>query len=267
MDGHSPEIPLAVAHLQPNSRRTPRSEPSTHGPERHPAIQRIRRQPPFPIQSPRHPESSQHPNPPGQKNSGEAPRRATRHLQRYIHCRSLMSAAHRTQPDANHKPELALALTPFRALCGFLPLSRIASYIRTVPELTSLIPPPISRTFLLLASSRTPTSASEKITLKAFFAALISAPPLAVKENLAALTRRYLTGGAHPDVEPAALVELVLRLDSQFPGDVGVFCVFVLNYVQLEPGAAIFLGAGEPHAYISGGKFLPSLPFRSLPSN
>jgi len=46
--------------------------------------------------------------------------------------------------------------------------------------------------------------------------------------------------------------ELVLRLNAQFPNDIGIFCAFLLNYVKLSPGEAIFLGAGEPHAYISG---------------
>ena len=32
----------------------------------------------------------------------------------------------------------------------------------------------------------------------------------------------------------------------------GVFCVYLLNYIVLKPGEALFLGANEPHAYISG---------------
>jgi len=46
--------------------------------------------------------------------------------------------------------------------------------------------------------------------------------------------------------------ELAVRLNEQYPGDVGVFCVYLLNYVALEPGQALFLGANEPHAYLSG---------------
>lgn len=47
--------------------------------------------------------------------------------------------------------------------------------------------------------------------------------------------------------------ELVLRLNSQFPGDVGVFSVYLLNYLRLRPMQALFLRAGLPHAYIRGG--------------
>jgi mannose-6-phosphate isomerase len=49
--------------------------------------------------------------------------------------------------------------------------------------------------------------------------------------------------------------KLLIRLDQQYPGgDVGVFSSLLLNYVSMEPGQAIFLGANEPHAYLSGGK-------------
>ena len=43
-----------------------------------------------------------------------------------------------------------------------------------------------------------------------------------------------------------------MRLHQQYPGDVGVFCVYLLNYARLKPGEALFLAANEPHPYISG---------------
>jgi mannose-6-phosphate isomerase class I len=45
---------------------------------------------------------------------------------------------------------------------------------------------------------------------------------------------------------------LVLRLEKQYPGDVGVISAFFFNYVKLNPGEALYLGANEPHAYIFG---------------
>ena len=46
---------------------------------------------------------------------------------------------------------------------------------------------------------------------------------------------------------------LLLRLNGQFPGDVGCFCIFFLNFVTLKPGEALYLAPNEPHAYLSGG--------------
>jgi mannose-6-phosphate isomerase len=45
---------------------------------------------------------------------------------------------------------------------------------------------------------------------------------------------------------------LVLMLEQQYPGDVGVISAFFFNYVTLSPGEALYLGANEPHAYLYG---------------
>ena len=31
-----------------------------------------------------------------------------------------------------------------------------------------------------------------------------------------------------------------------------MFCAYVLNYVVLRPGQAMYMAANEPHAYLSG---------------
>lgn len=41
--------------------------------------------------------------------------------------------------DANHKPELAIALTPFEALCGFRPIREIKEHLQILPELQAVI--------------------------------------------------------------------------------------------------------------------------------
>lgn len=45
---------------------------------------------------------------------------------------------------------------------------------------------------------------------------------------------------------------LFARLQADFPNDVGNLGMFFLNLVTLPPGAAIYLPAGEPHAYLAG---------------
>ena len=58
--------------------------------------------------------------------------------------------------------------------------------------------------------------------------------------------------------EAKTVVELALELNEQFPGDVGIFCAFFLQVIDPALGEAIFLGAGEPHAYVSGGAHSPA---------
>merc|ERR1719245_1101037 len=40
--------------------------------------------------------------------------------------------------DDNHKPEMALALTKFQAMCGFRPYAEIAKFLEEVPEFGEL---------------------------------------------------------------------------------------------------------------------------------
>ena len=61
----------------------------------------------------------------------------------------------------------------------------------------------------------------------------------------------YIADESSRSLEQANLVS---RLASEFPGDVGCFCVYFLNYLTLNPGEALYLGPNEPHAYLSGGK-------------
>lgn len=160
--------------------------------------------------------------------------------------------------DANHKPEMAIAITPFVAMCGFRPLSQIAVFLNQTPELAAFVPSPLRDKFI--ANSLLPTTSPEqKSSLRDVFSAVMTASEEEVKIRLRKLVGRYSTGGFTADEKD--VVELVIELDRQFPNDVGVFCVFLLNVVKLEPGEAIFLGAGEPHAYISGGKLPNYSPF------
>jgi len=149
---------------------------------------------------------------------------------------------------------MALAITSFQALCGFRPLPEIAYYLNNTPELKALIPSPIINDFLSISSSSNPTGPAEKVALKNLFASLMTADESTIHDQLDILVKRYQSQATQDD----DIVQLVLRLNEQFPGDIGIFCPFVLNYVRLDPGQAIFLGAGEPHAYISGGKPLIS---------
>jgi len=45
---------------------------------------------------------------------------------------------------------------------------------------------------------------------------------------------------------------LLSLLWSHYPGDAGCAVAMMLNRVSLEPGEALFLDAGQPHAYLSG---------------
>ena len=55
-----------------------------------------------------------------------------------------------------------------------------------------------------------------------------------------------------PRTASAATTRRTLSIAHHYPGDPGVIAAMLLNHVQLQPGEALFLGAGVPHAYLNG---------------
>lgn len=142
--------------------------------------------------------------------------------------------------DDNHKPEMAIALTEFEALCGFRQFADIVANLRAFPELTALLGD-AGKEFELKQSSD---------TLKALFKALMVCSESVVKEHLEQLVFRLKPSSS--SFRKGCTEELIVRLNAQYPGDVGCFCALLLNYVALKPDEALFLAANEPHAYLSG---------------
>jgi mannose-6-phosphate isomerase len=172
---------------------------------------------------------------------------------------------------------MAIALTEFSGFCGFRPLPEISDFLSKVPEFAAVVGPQVASAFSEAVSSSTSPSSSSKAAdqddlsklqnaLKELFAALMNADPESVvKPHLRALVNRYKKeSGAKlsADLKPGSVEEIIVRLDEQFPDDVGTFCTFVLNVVELKPGEAIFLKADEPHAYLSGGDTISFMFFQ-----
>ncbi|KAI8100092.1 phosphomannose isomerase type I [Halteromyces radiatus] len=151
--------------------------------------------------------------------------------------------------DPNHKPEMALALTPFEALCGFRPLNEIVQHLEKYPEFAQLVGSDVANGFInSVGDDKTDTD--KKAALKQLFSSLMNSSVQDVTFYLSTLTSRL---SQLPVSNLDTMDQLVLRLDREYPGgDVGVFSSLLLNYVVMTPGQAIFLGANEPHAYLSG---------------
>ncbi|KAL2916124.1 Mannose-6-phosphate isomerase [Polyrhizophydium stewartii] len=152
--------------------------------------------------------------------------------------------------DPNHKPEMALALTPFETFMGFRPLAEIANHLSKYPEFARVVGADVAAAFCaqvtLSGASPAPEDvASNKKALRTLFEALMTQEPGVIARELDALVARV---AGSTDV----LDKLVVRLNSQFPQDVGCFCAMLLNFVTLKPGEAIFLAPNEPHAYLDG---------------
>jgi mannose-6-phosphate isomerase len=143
-----------------------------------------------------------------------------------------LSDPKRNYKDASHKPEALIALTSFRALCGFRPrtdlLTVFTEFGKSEPEFASLA-----------------KDLMTEAPLEKFFESLI--------EN-SELAKRFIETVESSQSYPVAIKarELVATLLKQFPDDTGALVALMLNEIALEPGEAIYLPAGNVHAYLSG---------------
>ncbi|MBY5944698.1 mannose-6-phosphate isomerase, class I [Photobacterium rosenbergii] len=144
-----------------------------------------------------------------------------------------VAAAHRQYKDSNHKPEIIYALTPFLAMNGFRAHHDILN-------LLSALQSP-----LLDVPLQSFASAQDGRGLRQLFETVLSFDGEPKQALLASLI-----SWAHREQSP--LAQLVIMLSGQYPGDIGLLAPLMLNVVELEPGEAMFLDAGTPHAYIQG---------------
>jgi mannose-6-phosphate isomerase len=123
--------------------------------------------------------------------------------------------------DASAKPEILVALTPFAALCGFRPLTR------TIDLLDAIGAQELSETLATDGLRATFESIMRSPADGSVVAACISAVGIA---------------------EAA----WATRLAALYPGDPAAVAALLLNFLELRPGEAIYLAAGNIHAYLHG---------------
>jgi mannose-6-phosphate isomerase len=142
----------------------------------------------------------------------------------------------RNYRDDSHKPEILIALSPFSALCGFRPRAELQEIFLAFSE---------SEERFGELSAKLATGAP----LKEIFSELLL--------DIELPARFSQTVGATDSIwdESSLVLEaknLALSLLEKYPVDSGAMVALMLNLVELAPGQAIFLPAGNLHAYLSG---------------
>lgn len=147
-----------------------------------------------------------------------------------------LTAPHRNYKDDNHKPECICALSKFWGMNSFRRIPEIVTY------LGALCGEVLKNEIDLLKKQPDSTG------LKHLFQTLLTLP---VEQKLAAIAEgiskaEYFKGNADP------VFTWVQRLHDEYPKDIGALFPALLNLYCLTPGQALFLAAGEPHAYLEG---------------
>jgi mannose-6-phosphate isomerase len=147
-----------------------------------------------------------------------------------------LQASDRNYKDDRHKPEMIVALSEFEALCGFKSLKQIRNLLESM-----LDPTEVSEGFKTIVNHWLELFASEDGLHKLF---------------VDIVNRRGNLDGVNAELTEqanlSAQFELAARLNILYPGDPGVIIALLMNHVWLEPGEALFLPAGNIHAYLSG---------------
>lgn len=160
-----------------------------------------------------------------------------------------LQAAERNYKDANHKPEVAVALSEFWMLHGFRPLEQIAETLKTVPELRTIMPDFAQR--LGLAGG---AAGARRELLRDLYQTVMTIPQQRVDGLLKDLVSRLATSAPTDKSDPNFWV---MRAVETFPPvdghrDRGIFTIYLLNLVHLRPGQGTFQPAGLLHAYLEG---------------
>jgi mannose-6-phosphate isomerase len=149
------------------------------------------------------------------------------------------NARERVYVDDWPKPEILCALTPFEALAGLRPADQAAEAIEGLglPELKELVAG--------LRANPTPRGVADALTQ------LLTWP----EEHRAQLADKAVEAAgidAGKGGPYAASYDAVVRMSADHPHDIGLVCSLLMNHRVIEPGQALFMGAGGVHAYIKG---------------
>ncbi len=151
-----------------------------------------------------------------------------------------LDAAHRNYKDAFAKPELLYALSEtFDALCGFRPLDEVRALLIDLIELDEHSEEPQPQPLENLLQQLSTDAA-----LPTVFEWLISGG--SGVPTLVSLVSRLAPLSSDPSLTTAAL------LAAEYPDDPGIVISLLLNRVTLSQGEALYLPAGNIHAYLEG---------------
>jgi len=142
-------------------------------------------------------------------------------------------ALDRNYKDAWPKPEILIALEPFDALVGFRPLES------TVALLDALAPVGFEELTSQLRDGK----------LREAFTDFMSNDRDSIRPLVAALGEAcaQYAGSAY-----RLEIDTIARLCADFPDDPGVLAALLLNRVRLQRFEAVYLPAGNVHAYLHG---------------
>lgn len=147
----------------------------------------------------------------------------------------------RTYRDANHKPEMIVALTEFTAMAGFRDPVESAQTFRTLADLVS--DDKLAATLATLADQLADGLIHE------VFSQLVDTASAFWQPH--GWTRMIFTAVQKADLDDVYLAN-AFDAATIHPDDPGALVTLLMNLVHLSPGEALFISDGTIHAYVAG---------------
>lgn len=147
-----------------------------------------------------------------------------------------LDASNRNYRDANHKPEMMVALGDFWLLHGFQPEQQLRATLSKVPEFNALL------------------NIFKEKGYRALYKFVMEMSQKEVDRMLSPLAARILPAYEVNEIPKSSPDFWAARAMNTYPDrfDRGIFSIYFFNLVNLKKGEAIFQGAGLPHAYLEG---------------
>ena len=146
-----------------------------------------------------------------------------------------IDAGHRNYRDSNHKPEVTCALSEeFWAMCGFRPVSEIVSEFKK-----------LNISFFNQILDAMQKHDDESARLKEFFLGAMKLRD----GKMAHVIEDVVHYAQHQEGVP---YEWIQKFYEMYGADAGVVSPLYLNIFCLKKGQAVYLPAGELHAYLHG---------------
>lgn len=149
-----------------------------------------------------------------------------------------LNATNRNYKDANHKPELMVAMSSFYLLHGFKPEKELIAICEKIKELKLF------------------KSVFKKRNYVGLYKLVMEMPQEEVNELLQPLLNRiiplYQAGVLKKTDENFWAARAALTFNAPGAIDRGIFSIYFFNLLELKTGDAIFQDAGVPHAYLEG---------------
>jgi mannose-6-phosphate isomerase len=147
-------------------------------------------------------------------------------------------------PDANHKPEIAIALDSLDALVGLKPLKEIIDALKTYCGFIEFYG---SEYFDKVVSDPLPTD--EENVKREFYKTTMN---LGKDENILSQLLNNLEDEILKKEKRELNEDYFLENKKIFGNDIGLLSFFFFNLVSLKKDEGFFTEAGIPHAYLKG---------------